>query len=59
MLKTRETECGKNVGAIDILQREKLNRENIKKIGEKKTEKIFGRFKKIIENVSAKNDFVF
>ena len=53
-MKRGETECGKNVGAIDILQREKINRESIKKIGENETEKIFGWVKKCIENVSAK-----
>ena len=39
-MKRRETECGKNVGAIDILQREELNRESVKKIGENETEKM-------------------
>ena len=41
-MKRRETECGENVGAMDIVQREKLHRESIKKIGENKTEKSSG-----------------
>ena len=35
-MKSGETECGQKFG---VLQREKLNRESIKKIGEKETEK--------------------
>ena len=47
-MKRRERECGKKVDAIDILQREKLNKEIMKEIGEKEIENIFGWVKKII-----------
>ena len=35
VMKSRETECGKNFGTIEIFQREELKRKSIKEIRDK------------------------